>query len=115
MKGTSLESVTSTRAPYRRHSTRFKLQVCRDIRSGLVSRSETQRRYRLSNALVQQWLVLFDRNELDVGGDDEAMANECSARLAVLESHVSRITAELEQLQRVLCAEPVDRARSRSD
>ena len=104
-----------TRAPYRRHSTRFKLQVCRDIRSGLVSRSESQRGYRLSNSLLQQWLALFDRNELDTGGDDEALSNECSARIAALERDVSRLTSELQQLRQRLRPDVAEGAQSGRD
>jgi transposase len=102
-----------TRAPYRRHSTRFKLQVCKDIRSGLVSRGESQRRYRLSNSLLQQWLGLFDRDEFDAGGDDEALSNECSARLAALERDLSRLAMELERLRQRLGPEAVEGAQDR--
>ena len=65
-------------------------------------RSESQRRYRLSSSPIQQWLALFDRDEFDAGGDDEALSNECSARLAALERDVGWLTRELEQLRRRL-------------
>ncbi len=33
----------TSRGPYRRHSTPFKLQLCHDIRSGIIGRCDAQR------------------------------------------------------------------------
>jgi hypothetical protein len=63
----------SSRGPYRHHAPRFKLQLCQDIRSGVLSRRETQKRYSLSANLIQLWLTLFDRGELE-GDEVEAAA-----------------------------------------
>jgi transposase len=53
------------RDPYRRHSTQFKLQLCRDIRSGIIGRRDAQRTYSVSANLIQLWLTQFDRGELN--------------------------------------------------
>ena len=55
----------SSRAPYRRHSAQFKLQLCQEIRSGALGRRDAQKKYSLSANLVQLWLTQYDRGELD--------------------------------------------------
>ena len=54
----------SSRGPYRRHSAQFKLQLCQDIRSGILGRRDAQKKYALSANLIQLWLTQFDRGEL---------------------------------------------------
>jgi transposase-like protein len=54
----------SSRGPYRRHAAQFKLQLCQEIRSGLIGRREAQTKYSLSANLIQLWLTQFDRGEL---------------------------------------------------
>ena len=51
----------SSRGPYRRHSAQFKLQLCHNIRSGILGRRDAQRKYALSANLIQTWLTQFDR------------------------------------------------------
>jgi transposase-like protein len=87
------------RRPYRRHSARFKLQICHDIRSGVRTRSATIKEFELSNALIQQWMVKFDAGTLDADGDDQAEANQARARLAALERKVGQLAMELESLR----------------
>lgn len=55
----------SSRGPYRRHTAQFRLQLCTDIRSGLIGRREAQQKYRLSANLIQLWLTQYDRGELN--------------------------------------------------
>ena len=38
----------SSQGPYRRHSAQFKLQLCQDIRSGVLGRRDAQKKYSLS-------------------------------------------------------------------
>ncbi|TCL63274.1 hypothetical protein EV286_11788 [Rhizobium sp. BK251] len=85
-----------SRGPYRRHSTQFKLQLCQDIRSGVVGRRDAQRTYSVSANLIQLWLTQFDRGELN---DEEAEASvvaEYEARIAALERKVGQLTMELD-------------------
>jgi transposase len=85
-----------SRGPYRRHSTQFKLQLCQDIRSGVVGRRDAQRTYSVSANLIQLWLTQFDRGELS---DEEAEASviaEYEARIAALERKVGQLTMELD-------------------
>ncbi len=58
--------------PYRRHSTPFKLQLCQDIRNGVIGRRDAQRTYGVSADLIQLWLTQFDRGEPN---DEEAEAS----------------------------------------
>lgn len=51
----------SPRTAYRHHAPRFKLQLCQDIRSGVLAPREAQKMYSLSASLIQLWLTLFDR------------------------------------------------------
>ncbi|CDN58443.1 hypothetical protein NOJ05_28970 [Neorhizobium galegae] len=62
-----------SRGPYRRHSTPFKLQLCQDIRNGVIGRCDTQRTYGVSANLIQLWLTQFDGGELS---DEEAEASD---------------------------------------
>jgi hypothetical protein len=61
-----------------------KLQLCQDIRNGIIGRRDTQRTYSVSANLIQLWLTQFDRGELN---DEEAEASviaEYEARIAAL-------------------------------
>ncbi|GGF82264.1 hypothetical protein GCM10011402_38550 [Paracoccus acridae] len=42
----------TTRGPYRRHSMPFKLQLCQDIRAGVLGRRDAQRSHNLSANLI---------------------------------------------------------------
>ena len=78
-----------SRGPYRRHSTPFKLQLCQDIRNGVIGRRDAQRTYGVSANLIQLWLTQFDRGELN---DEEAEASviaEYEAQIAALERKVA--------------------------
>ena len=85
-----------SRGPYRRHSTQFKLQLCQDIRNGIIGRRDAQCTYSVSANLIQLWLTQFDRGELN---DEEAEASviaEYEARIAALERKVGQLTMELD-------------------
>ena len=85
-----------SRGPYRRHSTPFKLQLCQDIRNGIIGRRDAQRTYGVSANLIQLWLTQFDRGELN---DEEAEATviaEYEARIAALGRKVGQLTMELD-------------------
>lgn len=47
----------TSRGPYRRQSTPFKLQLCQDIRAGVLGRRDAQRSHNLSANLIQLWLT----------------------------------------------------------
>jgi transposase-like protein len=85
-----------SRGPYRRHSTPFKLQLCQDIRNGVIGRRDAQRTYGVSTNLVQLWPTQFVRGELN---DEEAEASviaEYEAHIAGLERKVGQLTMELD-------------------
>jgi transposase-like protein len=82
----------TSRGPYRRHSTPFKLQLCQDIRSGIIGRRDAQRSYNISANLIQLWLTQFDRGELT--------GEEAEARIAALERKVGHLTMELDLVKK---------------
>ena len=89
-----------SRGPYRRHSTPFKLQLCQDIRNGVIGRRDAQRTYSVSANLIQLWLTQFDRGELN---DEEAEASviaEYEAHIAALERKVGQLTMELDLVKK---------------
>lgn len=61
-----------SRGQYRRHSTPFKLQLCQDIRNGVIDGATHSAPYGISANLIQPWLTQFDRGELN---DEEAEAS----------------------------------------
>jgi transposase len=69
----------SSKVPYRRHSPEFKLQLCREIRSGELRRLEAQRQYKLSSALVAEY----------------------EAKIADLERKVGQLTMELDLVKKI--------------
>jgi len=89
-----------SRGPYRRHSTPFKLQLCQDIRYGVIGRRDAQRTYGVSANLIQLWLTQFDRGALN---DEEAEASviaEYEAHIAALERKVGQLTMELDLVKK---------------
>ena len=89
-----------SRGPYRRHSTPFKLQLCQDIRNGVIGRRDAQRTYGVSANLIQLWLTQFDRGDLN---DEEAEASviaEYEAQIAALERKVGQLTMELDLVKK---------------
>lgn len=90
--GLNRRRLMKSRGPYRRHSTPFKLQLCQDIRNGVIRRRDAQRTYSVSANLIQLWLTQFDRGELN---DEEAEASviaEYEAHIAALERKVGQLT-----------------------
>jgi len=76
------------------------LQLCQDIRGGVIGRRDAQRTYGVSANLIQLWLTQFDRGELN---DEEAEASviaEYEAQIAALERKVSQLTMELDLLKK---------------
>lgn len=85
-----------SKAPYRRHSPEFKLQLCRELRSGELRRKDAQSKYSLSAALIHTWLVQYDRGDTDMKPIDPVLVAEYEARIAALERKVGQLTMELD-------------------
>jgi transposase len=95
--------MTSRKQPYRTHTREFKLQLCRQIRSGELRHADAQQQYRLSSALIYEWLKRFDRGELDpdaVVGQEASVVAEYQARIADLERMVGQLTMELDLVKK---------------
>lgn len=91
----------ASKAPYRRHSPEFKLQLCRELRSGELRRKDAQVKYSLSAALIHTWLTQFDRGDTQMQGIDPVLVAEYEARIAALERKVGQLTMELDLQKKV--------------
>ena len=89
-----------SRGPYRRHSTPFKLQLCQDIRNGVIGRRDAQRTYGVSANLIQLWLTQFDRGELTDEAAEASVIAEYEAHIAALERKVGQLTMELDLVKK---------------
>ena len=90
----------STRGIYRKHSLQFKLQICTEIRSGLIRRREAQLKHNLSNSQLQRWLSQYDGGELTSEEVGTVRAIEYENKIAALERKVGQLTMELELLKK---------------
>src|SRR5690554_3372131 len=90
----------SPRGPYRRHSMQFKLQLCQDIRNGVIGRRDAQRTYSVSANLIQLWLSQFDRGELNQEEAEASVVAEYEGRIAALERKVGQLTMELDMAKK---------------
>jgi len=90
----------SSRAPYRRHSAQFKLQLCQEIRCGALGRRDAQNKYSLSANLIQHWLTQYDRGELDGEEVEATVQADYQAKIAALERKVGQLTMELDLLKK---------------
>jgi putative transposase len=89
-----------SRGPYRRHSPQFKLELCSDIRSGVIGRREVQRKHKLSANLIQLWLTQFDAGTLCVEEAEASMIDEYEQKIATLERKVGQLTMEVDLLKK---------------
>ena len=90
----------SSRGPYRRHTTQFKLQLCSDIRAGALGRRDAQKKSALSANLIQMWLTQFDRGELSTEEAEADVIAEYEAKIAALERKVGQLAMELELVKK---------------
>lgn len=91
----------SKRKPYRQHSNEFKIQICREIREGIMGRRETMAKYKLSSALLYTWLTRFDQGELELPPPEEiAQVAEYEAKIAALERKVGQLLMELDEAKK---------------
>ena len=96
----------TSRAPYRRHSTPLKLQLCQDIRAGIIGRRDAQRSHNISADLIQLWLTQFGRGELTGEEAEASVIAEYEARIAALVGKVGQLTMELDLAQKHLGCRP---------
>jgi transposase len=94
--------MTAPKTPSRRHTNEFKLQLCRDIRSGAIGRREAQRTYRISDNLIHTWLGMYDANRLEsppasTPAPTDGVHAPCEAKIAELERKVGQLTMALER------------------
>jgi transposase len=86
-------------SPYRRHLPEFKLELCKEIRAGLISRREAQRKHRLSANLIQRWLTLYDRGALAEKETPERSIAHLEKRVAALEGRTEELTMKIDKLR----------------
>jgi transposase len=85
------------RTLYRRHAPEFKLQVCREIRSGVLGRRDAQKKYALSDNLIQLWLARYDRDRTGTRMVDESLLIASELKVAALERKIGQLTMELDR------------------
>jgi transposase len=88
-----------TKGPYRRHSPAFKLQVCSEIRSGRLGRRDAQKKYKLSDNLIQHWLAKFDLQALQGHAAPAEALDAYQAKIAALERKIGQLTMALDGLE----------------
>ena len=76
--------------PNRRFSWQFRVQLCSDIRSGVITRSEAQRKHRLSGQVMTLWLGQFDRGELSQEVAEPTLEDERELTIAALQRKVDQ-------------------------
>ena len=87
--------------PNRHFSWQFKVQLCSDIRSGVISRSEAQRKHRLSGTLLGLWLGQFDRGELcEEATLEPTLDEERELTIAALQRKVGELTMQIDLLKK---------------
>ena len=89
-----------SRGSHRRHSTRFKRELCQEIRAGLITRVEAQRQHNLASSLIQEWLTQFDDGKLELDEVEAATTADYEAKIAALERKVGQLTMELDLLKK---------------
>lgn len=89
-----------SRGPYRSHSMQFKIQLCTDIRSGVIGRREAQRKYNISSNLIQRWLTQFDEGKLHTEEAEAVLISEYESQIAALERKVGQLTMEIDLLKK---------------
>ena len=84
----------------RRFSWQFRVQLCSDIRSGVITRSEAQRKHRLSGQLMTLWLGQFDRGELSQEVAEPTLEDERELTIAALQRKVGELTMRIDLLKK---------------
>ena len=74
----------------------FTLQLCQDIRSGVIGRCDAARHHNLSTNLLQLWLTQDDRSELSNEEAEASIVADYEAKIAALERKIGQITMELD-------------------
>jgi transposase len=86
--------------PNRRFPWQFRVQLCSDIRSGVITRSEAQRKHRLSGQLMTLWLGQFDRGELAQEALEPTLEDERELTIAALQRKVGELTMQIDLLKK---------------
>ena len=84
----------TSRGPYRRHSTPFKLQLCQDIWAGVIGRRDAQLSHNIFANVMQLWLTLFGSWELTNEEVEASVIAKYETRAAV-KRKVYQLTIEL--------------------
>src|SRR5437667_4243581 len=81
----------------------FKLDVCRRVANGLVSKSQIKREHNLGNATLERWLEQFmARGEDAFEGDWRPYKDESQTKVRELEAALGRAHVEIEFLKECL-------------
>jgi len=84
----------------RRYSRQFKVQVCADIRSGVLGWRESARHYGIDLSTIGHWLKRYGPKEREMTDNEKSLINEYEAKIAALERKVGELTMEIELLKK---------------
>lgn len=84
----------------RKYGREFKVQVCTDIRSGVMGWRESARHYELDVTTIGQWLRRYGAEERTMSDNEKKLIAEYEAKISALERKVGQLTMEVELLKK---------------
>jgi len=88
----------------RTFSQSFKIEICRQVESGELSKSKCCREHALSPSMLDRWILQYRAKgeEAFSGSDWRGVSQSSDARIRELESSLGRAHVEIEFLQEAL-------------
>jgi transposase len=84
----------------RTYSRQFKVQVCTDIRLGVMGWRESARHYELDVTTIGHWLKRYGPEERTMSDNERKLISEYEAKISALERKVGQLTMEVELLKK---------------
>lgn len=88
------------KAMRRTYGREFKVQVCTDIRTGVMGWRESARHYGLDLATIGHWLKRYGIEECSMTDNEKKLIAEYEAKISALERKVGQLTMEVELLKK---------------
>ncbi|NJN36660.1 MAG: transposase [Nitrospiraceae bacterium] len=84
----------------RTYSREFRVQVCTDIRTGVMGWRESARHYELDVTTIGHWLKRYGIEERTMTDNEKKLITEYEAKISALERKVGQLTMEVELLKK---------------
>jgi transposase len=78
----------------------FKVQVCIDIRTGVMGWRESAKHYELDVTTIGHWLKRYGVEERTMTDNEKKLIAEYEAKISALERKVGQLTMEVELLKK---------------